>query len=292
MMEKIINKKQNAFGAKIPEIKEVFQNTDVEKYIIQRLTEVLEYLEVTDAKQVVDVVVKSAKHYDKVANYEKNIHQLFDQKRITQRIPIKLANRAQIMFSQIKPHILGHQVLDLGCGDGKIGELISKQGRHVVLADVYENGNISNIELPFVFTKQNGKLPFEDNFFDTTLVLTVLHHSNDPVEVITEARRVTKNNGRIIVIESVYGITEYSKNLNEEAQRLANLFFDHFYNRVIHYSEFEENKVNVPFNFQTPKAWKAFFEKYGLRQIKIENLGFDQPTVPEYHTLHVLEVRK
>ncbi len=290
MTKKTENK--NAFGAKIPEIKEVFANANVEKYVTQRLTEVLEYLEVSDAKQVVEVVVKSAKNYDKITDYEKNIHQLFDQKRITQRIPVKLANRAQTMFNQIKPHLSGHQVLDLGCGDGKIGEMIAKQGRQVVLADVYENGNISNIELPFVFTKQNSKLPFEDNFFDTTIVLTVLHHSNDPAEVITEARRVTKNCGHIIVIESVYGIAGYSKTLNEEEQRLANVFFDHFYNRVIHYSEFEENKVNVPFNFQTPKMWKTFFERYGLRQIKMENLGFDQPTVPEYHTLHVLEVRK
>ncbi len=284
--------KTDAFGKKIPEIKEVFQDRKVEKYIEQRLGKVLDYLEVGNAEGVVDEVVHAARTYKSIPEYEYTIHKLFDQKRIIQRIPIKLSSRAQLMFNQIRESLKGHHVLDLGCGDGKVGELIEKQGRQVVLADVYENGNISNLNLPFVLIKQKNKLPFDDDLFDTTLLLTVLHHSDNPKKVISETRRVTKAGGRIIVIESVYGVPGYSKNLNEEEQRLANVFFDHFYNRIIHYSEFEENKVNVPFNFQTPNAWKQFFEENGLKQVKVVSLGFDQPTVPEYHTMHVLEVLK
>lgn len=284
--------KANAFGKEIPEIKDIFRDEKVKRYIEQRLTRVLNYLEIGSADKVVDRVIEAAQNYKRVSEYEYNIHKLFDQRRIIQRIPIKLSSRAQLIFSQVAKDLTGHHVLDLGCGDGKVGELIEKQGRRVVLADVYENGNISNINLPFVLIKQTDKLPFDDDLFDTTLLLTVLHHSDKPRKVIAETKRVTRKGGRIIVIESVYGIPGYSKNLSEEQQRLANVFFDHFYNRIIHYSEFEENKVNVPFNFQTPKAWKKFFEENGLRQKKVVSLGFDQPTVPEYHTMHVLEVTK
>ncbi|MBS3167953.1 class I SAM-dependent methyltransferase [Candidatus Woesearchaeota archaeon] len=283
---------KNSFGKNIPEIKKLFKDFEIENYIRKTLISVLNYLEIEDSESVVEFAIKEAKSYDKLENYERKVHQLFDQKRITQGIPVKLGNRANLIFNQIKNFIQGHQILDLGCGDGKVGELIAKSNsRQVILADVYRNGNISNLELPFVLINQKGKIPFYDNMFDTTLLLTVLHHSDNPVEVIKEAVRVTKNSGKIIVIESVYGVDKYD-NLNEEQQRLVNIFFDHFYNRVIHFSEFEENKVNVPFNFQTPQSWKKFFAEHKAIENKMVELGFDQKVVPEYHTLHILEVKK
>lgn len=132
----------------------------------------------------------------------------------------------------------------------------------------------------------------------------MLHHSDDPVHTLKEAHRVTKAGGRVIVIESVFGpdarVLDKSQRLdakeylglNASEQRLANVFFDHFYNRVIHYSENPQEKVNVPYHFNTPAAWKQLFEKNGFRQIHVQHLGVDQPAVPEYHTLHVLEVLK
>jgi len=283
--------KINAFKQELPEIKELFADKKVEERIRKTLLEVLNYLEIDNPEEVIEFTLAEAKNYVALADYERNVHQLFDKKRITQRIPVKLFNRAQVIFGQIKDYLQGHQIMDLGCGDGKVGELISKQGRHVVLADVYEHGNLSNLNLPFVKIPQNNPIPFDNDMFDTTLILTVLHHSDDPGQVVEEAKRVTKNGGKILVIESVYGVDAYG-DLSEEQQRVVNCFFDHFYNRVIHYSEYEENKVNIPLNFQTPPAWEKFFAKHGLLQEKLVHLGFDQPTVPEYHTLHVLKVEK
>ena len=108
--------------------------------------------------------------------------------------------------------------------------------------------------------------------------------------VLREARRVTNSEGRIIVLESVYGVKSYG-NLNNEHQRLVNIFFDHFYNRIIHYSNFKENKVNVPFNFRTPEYWNSIFKKEKLTVKKTIHLRFDQPVVPEYHTLHILKIK-
>ena len=124
------------------------------------------------------------------------------------------------------------------------------------------------------------------------------------MQVLREAHRVTRPAGRIIVIESVYGVghqefpvTHHSRvqqyiSLSPEQQRRVNIFFDHFYNRVIHFSSDPAQKVNVPFNFNTPERWKQIFERTGLRQEQVVYLGIDQPAVPEYHTLHVLAVKK
>ena len=76
-------------------------------------------------------------------------------------------------------------------------------------------------------------------------------------------------------------LTEHSE------QKLVNIFFDHFYNRVIHYNPDPEKKVNVPYNFLTPEKWRKKFEARGTEQEVLLFTGFDQRTVPEYHTLQV-----
>ncbi|MDO8627599.1 MAG: hypothetical protein Q7K42_03990, partial [Candidatus Diapherotrites archaeon] len=146
--------KTNSFGCEIPEIKDVFNDPVVETSIRKRFLSVLNFLDIEDPEKVVEFTLEQAKK-EKLPAYERNVHNLFDQKRINQRIPAKLSNRAQTIFDQIKDYVKGHLVLDLGGGDGKIGELIAKQGRQVVLSDVYEHGNIVNTHLPFVKIKPN-----------------------------------------------------------------------------------------------------------------------------------------
>jgi SAM-dependent methyltransferase len=282
---------KNAFNQEIPPVNQLLADKKINQFVGKTLVNVLNFLEIRDAQKLVETTLDKAARYKSLSAYEREVHLIFDEKRITQRIPAKLSDRAEIIFEQIKDFLQGHDVLDLGCGDGKVGEMIAKeQSRQVVLADIYEHGHISTTDLPFSLIKKNKQLPFRADSFDTTLLLTVLHHSDDPLAVLKEAKRVTRTNGRIIVIESVYGIKAYGK-LSREQQRLANIFFDHFYNRIIHYSEFKKNKVNVPYNFRTPQDWNKLFSKLDLAVEATIDLGFDQPTVPEYHTLHVVKVK-
>ena len=205
------------------------------------------------------------------------------------------------MCSQIEPYLVTGNVLDYGCGDGQVAELIAKnKNRDVTGTDVYEHKHIKEAGLKFQLFKQGDQTLFNDNEFDNTLALTIYHHSSNPINSIKDTARITKKGGRIIVIESVYGVNgkelpeamrQKTKNylaLSSEQQRKVNIFFDHFYNRILHYSKNPETKVNVPFNFNTPENWKEIFAACGLKQEAVIHLGLDQPTVPEYHTLHVL----
>src|SRR3989344_2880048 len=256
--------KKNIFNQKIPEIKELLREQEVREYIEATLLKILSYLEIKNSKELINLVIEKALNYKSLDNYEKEVHLILDGRRVNQRIPEKLSNRADI--------------------------ILKEQPRQVILSDVYEHGNIANIKLPFTRIKKNKKIPSPENSFDTVLVLTVLHHSDDPLMVLREAERVTRSGGRIIILESVYGVKSYG-NLKKEQQRFVNIFFDHFYNRIIHYSNFKQNKVNIPFNFRTPEDWNILFKKEKLIVKRTVYLGFDQPVVPEYHTLHILEVK-
>jgi ubiquinone/menaquinone biosynthesis C-methylase UbiE len=245
-----------------------------------------------------------AKNYRKVTEYEFKVHHILEKEGITGRIPEKLSGRAMVFYNHIRNYLVPGTVLDLGCGDGKIGKIISTKKHKVVLADVYKNPNIKKTGLEFRLFRQGERVPARNNDFDNTIILTVLHHSDDSIKTIRESCRVTKPAGRVIAIESVYGVHGKGLNaddkrkfrdylsLSSEQQRKSNMFFDHFYNRVIHYSKDPMTKVNVPFNFNTPENWKRLFEKNGLKQEKLIHLGIDLPIVPEYHTLHILRVKK
>jgi ubiquinone/menaquinone biosynthesis C-methylase UbiE len=297
---------ENAFKLKIYRIKNLFQDDRVEVCIRKTLINVFDHLGIVEDKadEIIDKCIYLAKNYKSLSEYEKLAYEILKNNGVVEQIPKKLINRADIMYNQINSYFIDGSVLDLGCGDGRVGELIAKEGHHVVLADIYRHSNIDNTNLNFKQLKKNERLPFKDNEFKNTLSLTVLHHSENPLDVLKEIYRVTKPEGRVIVIESVYGVNgdeleeaqklkcKHYLELNSEQQRMTNIFFDHFYNRVIHYTEDLNKKVNVPFNFNTPTGWKETFEEYGLYEEKVVHLGIDQPVVPEYHSLHILKVIK
>lgn len=293
---------KNAFGHNIPEIKAIVNDASVKQTIHTMLQDVLAYLDIpkSHSNEIVAKCLTAAADAPTLEAYEEQTHRILETEKIPQRIPLKLSDRASLMYRELSRYLLAGIVLDYGCGDGKVGEFIAKSGYKVALADVYRHGHVVETSLDFCLFTQGQATTFADNLFDNTLALTVFHHCSNPVSSIRDVARVTRRGGRVIVIESVYGVDGKELQLAmkkkmagylalpSEQQRRVNIFFDHFYNRILHYSKDAACKVNVPFNFNTPTEWQRIFEDCGLRQEAVVHLGLDQPTAPEYHTLHVL----
>jgi SAM-dependent methyltransferase len=294
---------KNAFGYDIPPIKDIITDSNVKEAISLMLTDVLDYLGVpsSDSPGLVHQCIDAASSYQSLEAYEAQAHNIMDAKKVTQRIPEKLSVRAGLMYRQIEPYLLEGGLLDYGCGDGQVSELVAKNlHRNVSLTDVYMHRHIPETGLPFKLFRQGEKAPFSGGEFSNVLALTVFHHSSNPAESIKDVSGLVKAGGRVLVVESVYGVDgnqlppEMQKkiwryvDLSAEQQRLLNVFFDHFYNRILSFSPHPETKVNVPFNFNTPDNWKRIFAQNSLKQEEVVHLGLDQPLVPEYHTLHIL----
>jgi len=109
-----------------------------------------------------------------------------------------LKSRAGDLAQTVSPYLNKDElILDIGPASCTVTETLIKQGLKVFPADI-ENFSIVDSVLPTIY--DGHKLPFKDNQFDTSLILFVLHHTPDPVEVLVEAKRVSR---KIIVMEDI-----------------------------------------------------------------------------------------
>jgi ubiquinone/menaquinone biosynthesis C-methylase UbiE len=91
------------------------------------------------------------------------------------------------------------RVLDIGCGNGFIAYHLSALGRTVIGVDLG-----ATTVAPICYAAFNGRnLPFEDGSFDAVILSFVLHHSQHIAGLLSEARRVLRTGGRIIVYEDI-----------------------------------------------------------------------------------------
>jgi len=109
-------------------------------------------------------------------------------------------NAAQGMCEECKDFISRNsKILDLGCGSGiVINEFKKRFNSEIFGVDIIDN---RVIDIPFKKIEGVNLSCFPDNSFDTVMISFVLHHSEDPVELLKEAKRVAKKN--IIIYENL-----------------------------------------------------------------------------------------
>lgn len=157
----------------------------------------------------------------------------------------------------------GAKLLDLGCGSGIVAKAFQDFFQAKVVGVDIKDQRILYIPLEII----NGKtLPFPEKSFDAVLISYVLHHSDDPVALLKEAKRV----GREIIIY---------EDLPED-------FLAKIYCKIhgLTFNKFFQKGNNA--SFKTSREWEEIFQKMGLRIIfkkKINNF----PVKKELYVLGV-----
>lgn len=137
----------------------------------------------------------------------------------------------------VLPHLSqGQQHVDVGCGNGLIVQHLRQKDYPCVAVDV---ADLSIVPEVAVIVYDGLHLPFEDKAFDTALLLTVLHHTPDPIPVLEETARIAK---RLVIVEDVYS-NKFQQYLTYGMDTLVNLG---------HSSMTYQNKSDA--------GWKAAFE--------------------------------
>lgn len=147
----------------------------------------------------------------------------------------------------IKPWIIGKKILDVGVGLGGFYKALMDKGYEVTGVDVSDLSVLKGIN-PIIYDGKN--LPFDNDSFDTSLLIHVLHHCDDGIRVLEETKRVSK---RVIIVEDTYrnALEKYIVSFND---MLGNFeFFEYPYKKTM--------------------AWKNLIEKKGWSILEIEEFS-------------------
>jgi ubiquinone/menaquinone biosynthesis C-methylase UbiE len=146
----------------------------------------------------------------------------------------------------------GGRVLDIGCGTGKMLEMINKK---------YEKYGIDIDQKLIQIAKQRDKssnykiadsndLPFENDYFDLVMCHSLLHHLEDPTKTISEIERVVNSDGAIFIRDLCRPKTE------EDLQRFYLGYLASDYNESN--KRLFENSLRSSFEYE---QWTSFFPK-------------------------------
>jgi len=96
----------------------------------------------------------------------------------------------------------GESCLELGGGFGRLTELFQRHFAKVVMVD-FSNLNIRRASRrardASILRSELHSLPFKDSSFDYVFMIRVVHHLSDPLSVIDEIQRVSRDGATVII---------------------------------------------------------------------------------------------
>jgi ubiquinone/menaquinone biosynthesis C-methylase UbiE len=154
--------------------------------------------------------------------------------------------RNRVLTSTLRPLLPDSgTVLDIGCGDGLLAASLGAacprlevSGIDVLVRD--------STHIP-VAAFDGRVVPFADQTFDATMLVDVLHHSDDPAGLLAEAVRVSKSS---VLIKD---------HLTDAVLAIPRLrLMDRVGNR--------RHGVDLPGNYQSSDWWLHTFEQLGVER--------------------------
>lgn len=137
----------------------------------------------------------------------------------------------------------GHSVLDLGCGDGRLGAQILEQRPDLRLVGCDTMSRLA-ARIP-AFRYDGAALPLPDDAVDSVIIVDVLHHTEDPVPVLKEAVRVARKH---VIVKD---------HLREGLLSGTTLRFMDWVGNARY-------GVALPYNYLSAAEWSAAFSRAGL----------------------------
>ena len=150
----------------------------------------------------------------------------------------------------------GATLLDVGTGDGQIAKAIGAQQNGVTVTgiDIMER---KTTHIPVtIFDGRN--IPLEDNSVDVVSFVDVLHHTNDPQQLISEAARVAR---KAVIIKD----------------HLSENKLDHMTLRLMDWVGNAPHGVVLPYNYAPRRDWDKWFAAAGLQT---DSFSTDVPLYP------------
>lgn len=158
-------------------------------------------------------------------------------------------------------------VLDFGASCGRLANELSKK-----LPNINFIGVDTHVQ-PKTFIPIHkydwNIIPFNDDSFDCVMIIDVLHHDQNPINILKEAKRVTK---KYILIKDHYW--------NNRLDFLILKYFDYFGNKPYW--------VALPYNFFKITEWENIIKRIDMKIVKSQIFNFGMID-PSKHIIYLIE---
>ena len=148
---------------------------------------------------------------------------------------------SRVIINKILDHteLNKKMILEIGCGNGRITQEIACFAHHAVGIDPnFEKVNhakANNANIDFLLGR-GEELSFEDESFDCLIYTLSLHHHQDPVAALMEAKRVVKNSGKIVIIEPC---------ADGEVEKLFDIFHNEYDSKIFAQKAIDDSCLKI-----------------------------------------------
>jgi SAM-dependent methyltransferase len=134
-------------------------------------------------------------------------------------------------------------VVDVGCGDGRIGSLVNELRPDVTVTGL----DVVVREPTYIPVREfDGRsIPLEDGARDVVMLVDVLHHAEDPKGLLREAARVARNN---VLLKDVTPVGPLSETTLKAMDWVGNA----------------RHGVPLPYGFWSQAEWREAFRDAAL----------------------------
>lgn len=153
--------------------------------------------------------------------------------------------RVNVLASFIATYLPPHsQVIDIGSGNGLIAKKVMQLRPDVSIqgVDVHKR----DVEYIPVTLYDGQTLPFEDKQFDAALFIDVLHHTNNILQLLQEAKRISR---QVVLIKDHVCESSRDRSVLSYMDDVGNTRFG----------------VTIPQNYLSKSEWNKCFEGADLR---------------------------
>ncbi len=182
----------------------------------------------------------------------------------------------QLLTEFIEP-AKGKTMLEIGIGTGLFAMEFKKMGMDIYGVDPSEE-MLKIAESRGFMVKQGtgGKIPFENNSFDTILAMTSMEFSKTPGQFVKEMKRTAKPNGTVVVavlnLLSLYGLERRIRGLFEKNVFTGAHFYTYWELKKLLSAHLNNVKVSSsvfspPNPSETVLAYAEEIEKFGRKYL-------------------------
>ncbi len=177
-------------------------------------------------------------------------------------------NRYRVLTEQLSEYLLSStKVLDVGSSNGKLADTLIKANSKLQITGV--DTHVLSPQYIHIDSYDGKHLPYQDNAFDTAMVIDVLHHDEEIEKVLIEVMRVTT---RYILIKD-----HYFNNIFER----AGLYFADFLGNAPY-------GIKLPYNYLNQTQWDHLFQKLKLKVVAKKKFRYS-PTDITKNVIYFLE---